>query len=1148
MNDSQYDGTILDVKAESEKLCEAEFELMPHQNFVKNFMSFNTPYNSLLLYHGLGSGKTCSAIGISEEMRKFMKQLGQKKSIIIVASPNVQDNFKTQLFNPDKMVESGGLWSMNTCVGNDLLREVNPTTSKDLKKERIVKEIKALIQQSYSFMGYTQFSNFISNNTTVMIPGLTAKQKKTLRAKKIKSVFSNRMLIIDEVHNLRITGDNNEANVRSAEILMEMVQNADNLKLLLLSATPMYNSYEEIIWLTNLMSLNDKKSVIKRSDVFAKNGEYKSGGKELLIRKLTGYVSYVRGENPYTFPVRIYAKKDDYLDYEFNPPTYQINDKKIKDPIKYVPVFYNSIGAHQKEVYYLLMRNMDKLMGDLFETLNKDAMLFENMDSFGYTLLQRPLEILNIAYPTEDFEDAKMDNIGNLSGIIQNMVGKAGLSKIMTYKEERLEGETTEGNIKVRTQFDYKSSKYGKLFSRKELQKYSAKMSNICDIISKSEGIILVYSQYIDGGIVPMALALEEMGFARYSSHKKMKSLLANPGEPVDYASMMPRSAHKGAFTQAKYVMITGDKNYSRTNEADVRFLNSDDNKDGRKIKVVLISKAAAEGIDFKNIRQIHIMDPWYNMNRIEQIIGRGVRNLSHCALPFEKRNVEIFLHATNLDIKNEAVDTYIYRVAEKKSVKIGKITRLLKENSIDCLLNIGQNNFTSNLLMSYASNENIEFILPNGMKKSIVIGDKPYTDICDYMENCQYTCPNDEEYDPDNIVSSTYNDTFIVTNNATISKKIKELFMDIPGKHRGKFFLTRKEIIDAISGIKSYPLIQINYALNSLIESENEFLLDEYGRVGRLVNKGVFYYFQPVEITNTSASLYERETPVDVKMPYIDVELPIEFKEVSEQVSEILESILQDFNQAFNDTQSTSWYHHFSTMRKELENRYHINEETQRKYVMFHILDSIKFSSKIELMNYIYNKRSLSKEEEYVKEYFDEKIVISDKNHDTYGILLSEDGKNVQVFMLIDGKWVKPEFTETRELLSSKTNLKNIISKSRFNNVIGFFEFNKSSDTYVFKIRTLSDSVNKKGIRVMTIQNKDLITKLNEILGRDAYTLDKFAKDFLAAKKDIRTKLSILIEVLLRNYQETNHDNKVWFLTDEQFIMNQISKYKKID
>ena len=43
-------------------------ELLPHQIFVKNFLSFQTPYNSLLLYHGLGTGKTCSAMGVSETM------------------------------------------------------------------------------------------------------------------------------------------------------------------------------------------------------------------------------------------------------------------------------------------------------------------------------------------------------------------------------------------------------------------------------------------------------------------------------------------------------------------------------------------------------------------------------------------------------------------------------------------------------------------------------------------------------------------------------------------------------------------------------------------------------------------------------------------------------------------------------------------------------------------------------------------------------------------------------------------------------------------------------------------------------------------------------------------------------------------------
>ena len=68
--DTQIDGTIHeDIKAHSDKLSKMPFELEPHQNFVRNFMSFQTPYNSLLLYHGLGTGKTCSAIGICEEMR-----------------------------------------------------------------------------------------------------------------------------------------------------------------------------------------------------------------------------------------------------------------------------------------------------------------------------------------------------------------------------------------------------------------------------------------------------------------------------------------------------------------------------------------------------------------------------------------------------------------------------------------------------------------------------------------------------------------------------------------------------------------------------------------------------------------------------------------------------------------------------------------------------------------------------------------------------------------------------------------------------------------------------------------------------------------------------------------------------------------------
>ena len=48
--------------------------------FVRNFMSFQTPYNSLLVYHGLGTGKTCSSINVCEEMRSYLKQIGIQKN------------------------------------------------------------------------------------------------------------------------------------------------------------------------------------------------------------------------------------------------------------------------------------------------------------------------------------------------------------------------------------------------------------------------------------------------------------------------------------------------------------------------------------------------------------------------------------------------------------------------------------------------------------------------------------------------------------------------------------------------------------------------------------------------------------------------------------------------------------------------------------------------------------------------------------------------------------------------------------------------------------------------------------------------------------------------------------------------------------
>ena len=149
--------------------------------------------------------------------------------------------------------------------------------------------------------------------------------------RRLRNEFNNRMIVIDEVHNIRKTDDNE--NKKVAINLEYLVKAAENMRFLLLSATPMYNNYKEIVWLLNLMNTNDRRCKIEVRDIFDANGNFKKNGEELLIRKATGYISFVRGENPYTFPYRVYPKdfapNDTFPDIKY--PSYQMNLKPI-DP------------------------------------------------------------------------------------------------------------------------------------------------------------------------------------------------------------------------------------------------------------------------------------------------------------------------------------------------------------------------------------------------------------------------------------------------------------------------------------------------------------------------------------------------------------------------------------------------------------------------------------------------------------------------------------------------------------------------------------------------------------------------------------------------------------------------------------------------
>ena len=1129
-NETKYDGTIYDIEEEAKKLCEADFELLPHQLFVRNFLSFQTPYNSLLLYHGLGTGKTCSAITVSEEMRTYLKQLGIAQRIIVVASPNVQQNFKLQLFDERKLKLVDGLWNLRACTGNKYLKEINPMNMKGLTKEKVIKQINSIIQNSYLFLGYIEFANYIVKKSDSDEDD--PKKRKAEMIRKLKKHFSNRLVIIDEVHNIRISDDKQDKRV--AQELFKLVKYVDNLRLLFLSATPMYNSYKEIVWLLNVMNLNDQRSTIEINDVFDKTGNLlinpdgTNAGEELLRRKSTGYVSFVRGENPYTFPYRIFPSLFSIGNTfkQLTYPTKQLNGKSIVQPLEHLDVYVNVCGAFQEKGYNYILSVIKEKAGKTKAGLPS----FENMDSFGYTILQKPLQALNIVYPNKMLDVAKP--------IIDTkiLLGSEGLKRTMKYTE------TT--NPPTRKNFEYRNKDFGDFFAPDKIGQYSSKIKSITDNILNSDGIVLIYSQFIDGGAVPMALALESLGFTRFGT-KTSNLFKTPPHKSIDAKTFLTKDEMENPddFTPATYTMITGEKALSPDKVFDLKNLTDEDNKNGEKIKIVIISMTGSEGIDFKNLRQVHILEPWYNLSLIEQIIGRAVRTCSHKQLPFKDRNVEIFLYGTIMtDTEEEAADLYIYRLAELKAVQIGRVSRILKESSVDCILNIDQTNFTEENMNTIVKQQ-----LSNKKVIDFPIGDKANTVSCDYMDTCNFKCKPFKKITEADIKLDTYDESFIIINTDKIIQRIRDLFKE-------RFFYKKDKLISEINVVKNYPLIQINAALTVLIDDQNEYLTDKYERLGHLVNIEEYYLFQPIELNNENISVFDRRNPIDYK--HKEIVVPIQMKKEEpviplskdkvsikknemETIKNTGTKIIEDCREKYNTSMSDiakikrgedDWYSFVAVLKntnafKNME----MSDDDYKQFIVSHILDYLIFEDTKEVLTYIYFKQDeLTDFEQEIKKYYDDLML---DNKGIIGIILPKDNKQ-HLLVKGDEEWKNGQQEDYTDLVPELKKL--VIPMSNYNTLVGFITMFKK-DYNIFKVKNLDDK-RSKGARCDQAGKSETIKLLNEIMDDTVYSSEN-------TKGRNKIEFCVLQEMYLRYFDKTSKNNKRWFVTPSEMIINGIEK-----
>ena len=1164
---TQYKAPILDIKKEAERWCERGFTIMPHQHFVKNFISKQTPYNSLILYFGLGSGKTCAAIGIAEQTRQYMRLNSFENSIMVIAKPSIQKNFEKEIFDNSKLhkinakgervgdATRNAVWNIENCVGNTLLSEINPNTIVSMKRADINEYIKRLIAKNYSFYGYDKLRNYIVNNIYKKLKEAKLKDGKTeeelaqLEIFLIEKHFNNRLMIIDEVHNIRLSDATNKVEgTKTSDMLLKIVKHA-NLKLILLSATPMYNKVEEIIWLTNLVNLNDGRSIIKIADVFdSQTGKFveastatgKESGEELLRRKLIGYVSFIRGENPFIFPYRIYPSIFDSKRSitAIQQPKKMTTGREIKDRIKFIDVYINGCGEYQKRGYKVAITPLTE--GN------------DNSQSYSYKFIQKPLQCLNIVYPSEELDNYN-DTTKGVSVNVENIVGDNGLRNVMKYRKVNIISSGTvasSGNNEAKKDFEYLKD-VEHIFKRENLGKYSAKMANICDIVENSEGIVMIYSQYLESGIIPMALALEEMGYSRFGYHNLF------------------RTAPTTSNGSLHYTIISGIAGYSpeKLLTETMETINSGDNVNGDKIKVVLITKAGSEGLDFANIRQVHIMDSWFNMSRIEQIIGRAVRTKSHCRLPFEKRCVEIYMHATYESGAPEYMDMYLYRVAEKKAVKMGQVTRLMKEVSVDCLLNMAQSNFTVEKLMSVVENRTIKLELSSTPGKMVPfsIGDKPYSAICDYMADCNYRCHGNAVLPkPDKLQLSTYSVDNLKSNYQKIAKRIRELF-----REENVYFYKKRDLINRIQLREEYDIEEIYYVLRMFV-NKREILIDEYGNKRHLLQKGDYYAINHAELGQSSGadtSIYDITHPIQYKPASFTVNVgDMIIPESQEQTMaktkgpqlapllQKMEDAVKDALMPIGDTVlakgEKSWYKHLALGVEFLKTFIggDLDDATIRKYVVDHMIDIMTYEEQLVLLDAIYGTNTPLTEmlinsalKTNIVGYFNS-IKLKNGPDECIPLVSSETSKTKWTLLNLDEDAFLEEMKSVvaERLLRTTANEETLV-KNRFFILKGGKMVLRDIDNMgnpimfilkgEFKKKDLENprAVNSNGAKLVDIKNEEIKKYIEDFVKVVNPTMT--VKSYKKYKDFPKLTYCAIVEIIVRYYTDKQVGNKVYYL-----------------
>ncbi len=704
------------------------FDIMLHQKILLSYLTLDSPYRGLLLYHGLGSGKTISSIAI------FSECCQRKKDVIVICPLQLKGNY----------IQEVEKYKSNFDLSDKVFPRIDYygyTSSTDMKA--LSKLGKPDVKGKSGF-----------DNKVIIIDEVHSFTNKIVNAMRKKTAAENS---IDEIENNDMN-DASESSFSDVIPIYEHMKGATGTRFVLLSGTPVINIPFELAILFNILRGNIVTQTFKLNADNMTDRMSKNLVDDIKNQSEVDYFRVTRSNvtKGFNWEVVVTQNPKRFINIKSNP------FKKVKGAL----LKSNNKIPFANRIKSLIRKSLNKqsinVKIEKIEHYEKTYTAFPEEEATFTTTYANPILSKNSDKQKNLFQKRILGLASYFKGASDSLMARITEETVELLMSEFQEGEflsqleiekkknknkkfPKQGTEKVQDSYRvrtrqicdfappivptpdnpkvYKPYNVGETFSEIEkiykkdedflkidaannnnkLERYSPKYKKVIENLNKhGNGTHLIFSNFVTIGIEIIALAMRRNGYVelRISKNKnneitidnlddviKSKTFIVYRTDDSDGVKLAKRKIFNSDWKELQDIDRNVEDKQVQFNKLKEQLQGKEESSQyvGELAIALLISKSASEGISLRNVRYVHILDTSWNPSVTTQVIGRARRICSHMDLEEKDRTIKVYKYLMKVSNNTPSTDMDLNDISNKKQADMDVFLNLVKGAAVDC-------------------------------------------------------------------------------------------------------------------------------------------------------------------------------------------------------------------------------------------------------------------------------------------------------------------------------------------------------------------------------------------------------------------------------------------------------------------------------